>query len=114
MAERFDAKRLNLQRGSGLGSRMAASPSKLPDGWRFERRSAKSCVWFDDRGNRYRSSKEVEEALRQRELLSETETETETETEIETASILLEACLNNCFYGTWKDVGRVAVSLLAP
>ena len=48
MAEHFDAKRLNLQRGSGLGSRMAASPSKLPDGWRFERRSAKSCVWSQD------------------------------------------------------------------
>ena len=28
--------------------------------------------------------------------------------------VLLEVCPNNCFYGTGKDIGRVAVSLLAP
>ena len=28
--------------------------------------------------------------------------------------VLLEAYLNNSFYGTGKDVGRVAVSLLSP
>ena len=60
MAERFDAKRLNLQRGSGLGSRMAASPSKLPDGWRFERRSAKSCVWSQDYDTTYPESRKLD------------------------------------------------------
>ena len=66
MARRLDAKRLNEQRGSGLESRMAVSPSDLPEGWRFERHSGKCCIWYDDRGKKYRSSKEVLVALRER------------------------------------------------
>ena len=53
----------------------------VPSGWRIERQSAKSCVWFDDRRKRYKSSKQVEAALRERGLHglpSETETETDT------------------------------------
>ena len=49
MAEKFLPKRLNQLRGSGLGSRMEVSPENLLEGWRFERRSEKYCVWFDDR-----------------------------------------------------------------
>ena len=79
------AKRLNEQIGSGVGSRLSASiNTDLPSGWRIERQSAKSCVWFDDRGKQYKSSKQVEAALRERGLHglpSETETETETASE---------------------------------
>ena len=88
----MDGKRLNEQRGSGLGSRMAVSSTDLPEGWRFERRSDKYCVWFDDRGNRYKSAKQVEAALRERGLLhscipSETETETDTASEYEPSPV---------------------------
>ena len=74
-------KRLSELRGTGHGSRMVVSASDLPEGWRFERRSAKYCVWFDDLGNRYKSAAQVEVALRERGFLrsaiaSETETET--------------------------------------
>ena len=39
---------MNDTRGKGVGSRLAVATSDLPDGWRLERRSAKSCVWIDD------------------------------------------------------------------
>ena len=79
------AKRLNEQRGSGVGSRLSASVSTdLPSGWRIEHQSPKSCVWFDDRGKRYiyiyKSSKQVEAALRERGLHGFIPSETETET----------------------------------
>lgn len=86
MVERFAPKRLNELCGSGLGSRMAVSASNLPSGWRFERRSEKYCVWFDDQGKRYKSSKQVEAAMKERGLLalpSETEAETDTGSEYE-------------------------------
>ena len=84
--------RLNELRGAGLGSRMLVPAIDLPDGWRFERRSDRYCVWFDDRGNRYKSVKEVEDALRdrglmRRDLASETETETDTGSEYEPSPI---------------------------
>ena len=71
--------RLSRQRGSGSGSRLMVSEVDLPEGWRFERRSKKSCVWFDENGRRYKSSKEVWKALRERGLLPMSETETEAE-----------------------------------
>ena len=86
MAEGFAPRRLNELRGSGLGSRMAVSARNLPSGWRFERRSEKYCVWFDDQGKRYKSSRDVEAAMKERGLLvppSETETETDTGSEYE-------------------------------
>ena len=60
---------------------MMISEADLPQGWRFERRTAKSCVWFDESGRRYKSSKEVWKALRDRKLLPILETETEAETD---------------------------------
>ena len=73
--------RLNKLRGTGQGSRMVVSVGDLPEGWRFERRSDKFCVWFDDRGNRYKSAAQVEVASRERDFLrSEMTSETETET----------------------------------
>ncbi len=82
------AKRLNEERGSGLGSGLAVSTSNLPEGWRFERWSAKYCLWFDEKGNRYKSSKEVQKAILGKRVRLETDnpSETETETEAETAS----------------------------
>ena len=56
---------LNAKRGSGLGARMHVLEDDLPDGWSFERKSERYCVWFDDQGRRYKSSKEVDAALRE-------------------------------------------------
>lgn len=57
------------------------SPEALPDGWCFEKHSDKYCVWFDEKGKRYKSSKEVEAALRECGVFG---TEDDTEAEIET------------------------------
>ena len=76
---------LNTLRGRGLGSRMMVSASDLPEGWRYERKSDKYCVWFDDKGRQYKSSKKVEAALREQGYLTASENETETETEPETS-----------------------------
>lgn len=51
-------------RGLGYGSRFCVSATDLPPGWRRERRSDKYTVWFDENGTRYKSSREVEAALR--------------------------------------------------
>ena len=72
-------------RGVGYASRFRVSKDNLPPGWRAEKKSSKCTVWFDEKGNYYRSSLDVERALRERELLlpsdvSETETETGGET----------------------------------
>lgn len=78
---------LNAFRGKGLGSRMLVSGSDLPEGWTFERKSDRYCVWIDDKGRRYKSSKEVAAALKAREQASGSEYEvgTEIETEIDTS-----------------------------
>ena len=41
----------------------------LPVGWRYERRSKKYSVWYDDKGRRYKSSTEVQAELRKQGLL---------------------------------------------
>lgn len=43
---------------------MLVSPEALPDGWSFDKHSDKYCVWFDEQGKCYKSSKEMETALR--------------------------------------------------
>ena len=84
----FQAKLLNEKRGTGQGSRSLVQESDLPEGWRYERHSGRYCVWYDEQGKRYKSSKEVQARLKELGLLSVphvTLSETETETE-ETAS----------------------------
>ena len=51
----MDPQALNTNRGRGFGSRLLVSPEALPDGWRFEKRNDKYCVWFDEKGKRYKS-----------------------------------------------------------
>ena len=95
---------LHQKRGIGYSSRFRVSDS-LPPGWRLvsqatplrrgvacetrwrrEQKSSKYTVWYDDLGNRYKSSVEVERALKERNLLSEaSEDETATETGGETS-----------------------------
>ena len=76
---------LHQKRGIGYSSRFRVSDN-LPPGWRREQKSSKYTVWFDDLGNRYKSSVEVERALKERNLLSEaSEDETATETGGETS-----------------------------
>ena len=66
-------------RASGYSSRFLVTPQSLPPGWRQERKGAMYTTWYDDKGNRYKSSTEVERALRERALLtSEDETGMET------------------------------------
>ena len=77
--------RAHEKRGLGYSSRFRVSATDLPPGWRMEKKSSKNTVWYDSDGTRYRSSIEVEEALRRAStqkltLLSETETETGGET----------------------------------
>jgi len=72
---------LHQQRGVGYSSRFRVSEDRLPPGWRRERKSSKYTVWYDDRGIRYKSSIEVERALKERGLLGVT-SEEETETDI--------------------------------
>lgn len=77
----MDPRALNAKRGRGFGSRLLVPCEALPEGWRFEKHSDKYCVWFDENGQRYKSSKEVEAVLRERGILGtgdDTETETET------------------------------------
>lgn len=69
---------VNTRLGRGVGSRLQVQQADLPDGWRVERASAKCCVWYDEKGRRYRTSTEVVNALRKRNL-SETESETASE-----------------------------------
>lgn len=59
---------------------MRVLESDLPEGWRFERKSERYCVWFDDQGRRYKSSKEVEAALMKQGCLAASDYETEPET----------------------------------
>lgn len=65
----MDLKALNAKRGVGFGSHFLVSAEDLPEGWQVEKRSDKFCVWFDDQGRRYKSSKEVQATLRERKLL---------------------------------------------
>ena len=69
-------------RGVGYSSRFRVTEDALPPGWRQERKGAKYTVWFDEKGNRYKSSSEVERAIR---ALGVSEEETETETGGETS-----------------------------
>ena len=59
------ADRLHELRGVGYSSRFRVCGGDLPSGWRQERRSSKYTVWYDDKGRRYKSSREVELALRE-------------------------------------------------
>ena len=72
-------------RGVGYSSRFRVTEDALPPGWRQERKGAKYTVWFDEKGNRYKSSSEVERAIRARGLVGVSEEETETETGGETS-----------------------------
>lgn len=72
---------LHAKCGVGYSSRFRVSKERLPPGWSHEQKSPKYTVWYDDKGNRYKSSMELERALREEGLLtnvSEVETETET------------------------------------
>ena len=69
----------------GYSSRFRVSDNLLP-GWRREQKSSKYTVWYNDLGNRNKSSMEVECALKEKNLLSEaSEDETATETGSETS-----------------------------
>jgi len=82
----FFASTLHQKRGVGYSSRFRVSEIRLLPGWRREQRSPKYTVWFDDKGNRYKSSVEVERALREQGLLTDvSEVETETESGGETS-----------------------------
>jgi len=65
-------------RGVGEGPQIPKGTAKddLPAGWRYERRSEKYSVWYDDKGRRYKSSTEVQAELRKQGLLLESETDT--------------------------------------
>ena len=47
-----------LPEARGFGSCLLVLPEALLDSWQFEKRSDKYCVWFDEKGKRYKSSKE--------------------------------------------------------
>ena len=57
---------LHQHRGLGYSSRFCVSEDDLPTGWRCEKKSSKYTVWYDDRGNRYKSSVAVKRALEDR------------------------------------------------
>ena len=71
---------LNSSRGRGEGSRMSfTTESSLSEGWTFKRMSPKYCLWFNDHGKRYRSSLEVEAALREQGFLANSESDSDFE-----------------------------------
>ena len=80
-------------RGVGKGSQIQKGTAKdnLPVGLRYERRSEKCSVWYDDKGWRYKSSTEVQAELRKQGLLLESETDTAEESlsEYEPQSIVV-------------------------
>ena len=78
------SKALHEKHGVGYSSRFHVTEGSLPPGWRQERKSSKYTVWYDAKGKRYKSSVEVEHALREQGLLSDV-TEVETETGGETS-----------------------------
>ena len=76
---------LHQKHGVGYSSRFRV-PDSPPPGWRREQKSSKYTVWYDNMGRRYKSSVEVECALKERNLLSDaSEDETATETGGETS-----------------------------
>ena len=56
------------------------SEDDLPTGWRCEKKSSKYTVWYDDKGNRYKSSVAVKRALEDRQSEEESDDGTVTET----------------------------------
>ena len=78
MAESASFPFLNEKRGRGYSSRFRVSSESLPPGWRQVQKSPKYTVWYDDEGNRYKSSIKVEHALKSRGFITEEETESET------------------------------------
>ena len=79
---------LHVKRGVGYSSRFRVSKECLPPGSRQERKSPKYTVWYDDKGNCYKSSVELERALREQGLLTDvSEVETETENGGETSEL---------------------------
>lgn len=74
---------MHQKRGLGYGSRFQVTINNLPPGWRCERKSSKYTVWYDAQGQRYKSSSEVERALKEQGFLggsgfSDDDTEAET------------------------------------
>lgn len=74
---------LHQKRGLGYGSRFQVTLDNLPPGWRCEKKSSKYTAWYDAQGKRYKSSVDVERALREQGFLHESglsgdDTETET------------------------------------
>ena len=63
--------KLHQKRGVGYSSRFRVSDD-LPARCRREQKSSKYTIWYDDLGNRYKSSVEVERALKERRLLADT------------------------------------------
>ena len=61
------------------------SEDDLPTGWRCEKKSSKYTVWYDDKGNRYKSSVAVKRALEDRQSEEESDDGTVTETGGETS-----------------------------
>ena len=47
---------LVLPEARGFGSCLLVLPEALLDSWQFEKCSDKYCVWFDEKGKRYKSS----------------------------------------------------------
>ena len=83
MAESFS--RSSALRGLGYSSRFCVSEDDLPTGWRCEKKSSKYTVWYDDKGNRYKSSVAVKRALEDRQSEEESDNGTVTETGGETS-----------------------------
>jgi len=59
------------KRGIRYSSRIRVSEDRLPSGWRCEQKSPKYTVWYDNKGNRYKSSVEVEHAIREQGLVAD-------------------------------------------
>lgn len=90
MAECSSSSRAHQARGLGYSSRFCVSEDDLPIGWRCEKKSSKYTVWYDDKGNRYKSSVAVQRALEERRrLLEDSDDETVTGTGGETSEFEL-------------------------
>ena len=53
------SKALHEKRGVNYASRFCVTEDSLPPGWQQEKKCAKYTVWYDDKGNRYKSRVEV-------------------------------------------------------
>ena len=71
---------LSLKCGAGYSSRFGVKDTELLPGWQRENSGSlsKYTVWYDGQGKRYKSSVEVEHAIRNLAAASASELETET------------------------------------